>query len=210
MSAHRWATFVLAAIVLTGCTRVVVNKNPSERDRGIRYYRPKPYLFITPGTTTSSESAAAFTTTCKTIQNSDLKMQLDDAQAKGIVRTQATPVDYEVSSEELPLAPIPGGMERATMEKAADDPPPGAKVSITMMYMPDFAEEYSIRLMPGLGIGELSLKLDDGWNLTSVGMKTDQPGRRNHQEHGRLDWRGRRSPRWFARSCLSTRRRCEK
>lgn len=36
------------AVVVAGCSSVVVNKNPSDDDSGIRYYRPKPYLLITP------------------------------------------------------------------------------------------------------------------------------------------------------------------
>jgi len=42
--------FAVMLVTLSGCllpgTRVF--KNPRERDRGIRYYRPKPYLLITP------------------------------------------------------------------------------------------------------------------------------------------------------------------
>ena len=41
--------FLLFALATTGCTRVEVHKNPCEHDLGIRYYRPKPYLLITPG-----------------------------------------------------------------------------------------------------------------------------------------------------------------
>jgi hypothetical protein len=41
-------------------------------------------------------------------------------------------------------------------------------------YLPDYNEEYSIKLRPGLGVGSLQMQLQDGWNLTSVGMQTDQ------------------------------------
>ena len=51
---------------------------------------------------------------------------------------------------------------------------PVTKVSIQLTYLPDFGEEYAIQLKPWLGIGELNIKLDNGWNLTSVGIKTDQ------------------------------------
>ena len=39
----------LAVLSLTGCPpRVVVKQNPGPRDQGVRYYRPKPYLLVTP------------------------------------------------------------------------------------------------------------------------------------------------------------------
>ncbi|MEQ9067952.1 MAG: hypothetical protein RLO18_14565, partial [Gimesia chilikensis] len=43
-------------IVAGGCMPGVhVKKNPADKDKGIRYYRPKPYLFISPsGTVTKT------------------------------------------------------------------------------------------------------------------------------------------------------------
>jgi hypothetical protein len=41
-------------------------------------------------------------------------------------------------------------------------------------YLPDYNEEYSIKLRPGIGTGSLGINLQDGWNLTSVNMQTDQ------------------------------------
>lgn len=51
----------LATMITVGClpaTRVV--KNPGDRDRGVRYYRPKPYLLITPMINKSGEPVAGF------------------------------------------------------------------------------------------------------------------------------------------------------
>ena len=46
---------ILVCLVLgmaTGCTGVSVVKNPDEGDPGIRYWRPKPYLLVTPADAT--------------------------------------------------------------------------------------------------------------------------------------------------------------
>ena len=47
-------------------------------------------------------------------------------------------------------------------------------ISMSLQYLPDFAEEYAINFRPGLGSGQLNLTLENGWNLTSVGITTDQ------------------------------------
>jgi hypothetical protein len=45
---HRTAAACLCAVLLGGCSSVNVVKNPGPSDNGIRYYRPKPYLLVTP------------------------------------------------------------------------------------------------------------------------------------------------------------------
>lgn len=47
-------------------------------------------------------------------------------------------------------------------------------VTIRLDYLPDYSEEYSIRVTPGLGQAELNATLENGWNLNSVQAKTDQ------------------------------------
>ncbi len=161
------AVLILCVATAAGCTRVVVNKNPGQRDRGIRYYRPKPYLFITPGEVGGKESGPTFAT----YQKKAVEATLKAAAANGVVRDRAQQAQYSVSDTELIATP---GAEVKTGSLDDSKTEPGEKISISLVYMPDFAEEYSIRLMPGLGIGELQLELKDGWNLTTVGMKTDQ------------------------------------
>ena len=46
-------------------------------------------------------------------------------------------------------------------------------VEIELQYLPDFAEEYSIDVKPGLGTANVSLKLEDGWNLTELNQNLD-------------------------------------
>ena len=46
-------------------------------------------------------------------------------------------------------------------------------VSITLDYLPDFSEEYSIKVQPGLGIADVNVSLQDGWNLVSINQKLD-------------------------------------
>ncbi len=92
--------------VATGCTpRVIIRQSPDAHDQGIRYYRPKPYLLVTP---LSKDTDAA---------------------------TNA--------------------------------------VSIKLEYLPDFTEEYSIDVRPGLGVADVSVELKDGWNLVSINQKLD-------------------------------------
>jgi len=95
--------------LMTGCTpRTIVRQNPGPRDRGIRYYRPKPYLLVQP-----------------------------------------TPVkeDAEVRQDRY--------------------------VQISLDYLPDFSEEYSINVRTGLGSNDTTITLEDGWKLTSINQKLD-------------------------------------
>lgn len=95
--------------------RVRVRSNPTPHDTGIRYYRPKPYLLVTPaGQTLLSDSG-------KPIR--------------------------EVIDERY--------------------------VQIELQYLPDFSEEYSIDVRSGFGIADVSITLEDGWNLTSINQKLD-------------------------------------
>ncbi len=45
-------TICLLAGLLAGCSSVTVIKNPAAQDTGIRYWRPKPYLLVTPADAT--------------------------------------------------------------------------------------------------------------------------------------------------------------
>jgi len=92
------------AIPLIGiaCASTTVKKDPGQHDRGIRYYRPKPYLLLTP---TSG---------------------------------------------------------------AGDD-----QVSISLQYLPDYSEEYSIHIRAGIGKNKTNVKLENGWNLTGLDADID-------------------------------------
>ncbi|TWU10708.1 hypothetical protein [Allorhodopirellula heiligendammensis] len=98
-------------VSIAGCTpKVIVRKNPDDCDRGIRYYRPKPYLKI-------------------------------------------EPAEIAISKTETSIAP---GMVR-----------------ISLVYLPDFSEEYSISVRSGCGIADVGIKLEDGWNLTEISQELD-------------------------------------
>ena len=49
---HKSITICMFAGLLAGCSSVSVIKDPGPGDRGIRYYRPKPYLLVTPADAT--------------------------------------------------------------------------------------------------------------------------------------------------------------
>lgn len=59
-------------------------------------------------------------------------------------------------------------------------------VSITLDYLPDFSEEYSINVRPGLGIADVNVGLQDGWNLVSLNQKLDSQTDENIKATGEL------------------------
>jgi hypothetical protein len=59
-------------------------------------------------------------------------------------------------------------------------------VSITLDYLPDFSEEYAIDVRPGLGLAEVSVGLEDGWNLVSLNQKLDSQTDENIKATGEL------------------------
>src|SRR5262245_40595565 len=105
-------------VCLLGCTTVVVHKNPKDCDRGIRYWRPKPYLFIGPAGSPD----------------------------------QANPKAPDPPSDEkknpAAVAPTAAMPAKANGEPAAENL--FMKVAMEIKYLPDYNEEYSIRLKPGL------------------------------------------------------------
>jgi hypothetical protein len=143
------------ALACGGCARMVVTKDPKPHDKGIRFYRPKPYLFIGPaGGAVSSSSDKG-------------------GGNKGDVPPQeALPAP---PAEETQATSYTEGADGKT-KLAMTDPPVLATVPVTMHieYLPDYSEEYSIRVTPGLGQAELNVQLQNGWNLNSVDAKTDQ------------------------------------
>lgn len=101
----------LLCLLASGCTpRVIVRAHPQPDDRGIRFYRPKPYLKVEPA---------------------------------------------EVAIEKNQTSIVPG------------------LVRISLAYLPDFSEEYAIDVRAGLGIANVGIKLQDGWNLTEISQQLD-------------------------------------
>jgi len=118
------AVLGLLVIVNIGCTpRVIVRKSPTDQDRGIRYYRPKPYLKI-------------------------------------------EPAEILVDKNQTNLVP--------------------GLVRISLVYMPDFSEEYSIDVRSGCGIANVGIQLEDGWNLTEISQDLDSQTDENIEAVGSL------------------------
>lgn len=59
-------------------------------------------------------------------------------------------------------------------------------VSITLAYLPDFSEEYSIKVRSGLGIANVGIKLENGWNLTEISQQLDSKFAENIQAIAKL------------------------
>lgn len=111
----------LALSAAAGCTPGVwVKKNPGFLNRGVRYYRPKPYLLVSAADT-----------------------------------EQVTKLDDKGKPSEI-------------TSKATDQ-----FVTLQLQYLPDFSEEYAITVTPGIGTAEVELKLENGWNLTSINQTLD-------------------------------------
>ena len=60
-----------------------------------------------------------------------------------------------------------------TQDKKTTFTPSDEFVKISLEYLPDFTEEYSIDVRPGLGSANVSLTLDEGWNLTQINQVLD-------------------------------------
>ena len=111
----RILVLALLPCVLSACQPGVrVRKNPGDKDCGIRYYRPKPYLKITPFDQVTTLS--------------------DESSVTGL-------------SDEM--------------------------VKLELEYLPDFTEEYSLEVTPGLGTADVQITLDKGWNLTQLNQDLD-------------------------------------
>ena len=109
---------IFTFIIATGCMpRTFVRKNPSDCDKGIRYYRPKPYLALKPAT---------------------------DKDGK----------------------PVAGHVE------------------ISLAYLPDFSEEYSIHMRTGFGVNNTNITLYQGWNLTGLNVQLDSKTSENIEAIG--------------------------
>lgn len=108
LRAPNWAIAACVMLALAcGCLpQTTIRKSPGPRDKGVRYYRPKPYLMLKP--------------------------QVDD-----------------------------------------DGYPVEGYVALSLEYLPDFSEEYSIHVNSGFGSNKTSITLTQGWNLTALNVDVD-------------------------------------
>lgn len=149
-----------ACILPFGCARMVVNKDPGPHDKGIRFYRPKPYLFIGPAGAAASAS------------DGSKANEAPAAPEAMSVRRAPGDADDPCKALEDKIDAIAGKLDKALNQKPATltlQP-----VLIRIEYLPDYSEEYSIRVTPGLGQANLEVKLENGWNLNAVTATTDQ------------------------------------
>jgi hypothetical protein len=148
------AACLLAVLGLAaGCTRVVVKKDPGPHDRGFRFNRPKPYLYIGPISSPPSSSSPSGANASKPNPSTGGTAGPGGSTSGGASGGSGSG----------------GGSGGQTLSDSNF-----IKVSMEIKYLPDYNEEYSLKLKPGLGIGNLSFTLQDGWNLTSVNMMTNQ------------------------------------
>lgn len=143
------AFMTVLAVLTGGCARMVVRKDPGPRDHGIRYYRPKPYLFIGPGPAQQGGQSDG--------QGGQGGGQGGQGVRQGNALDDGTPAP--------PAIPLTGGDDQKSNV---------LPILMRIEYLPDYSEEYSIRMKPGLGTTKLTVNLQNGWNLVSVNTETDQ------------------------------------
>ena len=170
-------TFVIGCSVLaltgsmfSGCTRVEVKKVQGDYTKGVRYYRPKPYLFISGDIASAGEDKAPV---MSVFQDSPLEVKVAEKPtnpSKVALASAKQPPDIAEDDQRIDLQ---GGDKRLD-NKVEIDPPLRQKISMKLEYLPDFSEEYAINLKPGLGTGNFEFELENGWNLTSLNAETDQ------------------------------------
>ncbi len=94
-----------------------------------------------------------------------------------IVRAHPTPNDqgirYYRPKPFLKVEPA-----EVALEKNQTTIMPGV-VRISLVYLPDFSEEYAIDVRSGLGIANVGIKLEDGWNLTEISQELDSQADEN-------------------------------
>jgi hypothetical protein len=129
-----------------GCMpRVSVKPNPGPDTKGIRYYRPKPYLLITP-------YAAGVPTPAGDAEEPEKpKKGADDENA-------ATPKPEKAKTQPQEVKIVGLTDQYVQME---------------LKMLPDFSEEYAIDIRTGFGTNHTQITLEDGWNLTSVNAELD-------------------------------------
>jgi hypothetical protein len=70
--------------------------------------------------------------------------------------------------------------------KDKDGVPVAESIEISLEYLPDFSEEYSIHMRTGFGVNNTTIQLDQGWNLTSLNVQLDSKTSENLQAIGSL------------------------
>lgn len=174
----RVVCFAVVAVSLSfslGCTQVQVSKVKCSSDPGFRYYRPKPYLFVT-GAIQNPPSNMEQRTASQMQQAGTTSMASSRRQASLVGYQENQGSDTRISDQpdlDSDLQPHGNSQQSASGTMGEQRRGPQA-ISMSLQYLPDFAEEYAINFRPGLGSGQLNLTLENGWNLTSVGITTDQ------------------------------------
>lgn len=161
-------TMVTLAYISTGCTRVDVRKVQGDCTKGVRYYRPKPYLFISGDISAGESDEPAMSV----FQSSPIKVQVaESAQSNSNVALAKATQPPEITDEPKPSG---RGGDEGLEAKSIATSQNLSKISMKLEYLPDFSEEYAINFKPGFGSGSLNLNLENGWNLTSLNAETDQ------------------------------------
>ena len=164
------SVLALTGSMFSGCTRVDVKKVRGDHTKGVRYYRPKPYLFITGDIASAGEDKKPV---MRVFQDSPVDVKVAEKP------TNASKIALASVKEPPPIAAddprlTHGGGDKGMDREVAIDSPTVQKISMKLEYLPDFSEEYAINLKPGLGSGKFDFKLENGWNLTSLNAETDQ------------------------------------
>lgn len=172
------AAVLIGSWLMTGCTGVKVFKVNSPAQEGVRYYRPKPYLFITGKAVPAEEPQGGPTLTIQQQSPLEVKQAAETAYSPRCLINQATYLQDPpvMALPEVTLVPdqMSDHVDNNKPATFTAEEPPLIEISMQLQYLPDFAEEYAIQYKPGLGSGKLKLTLENGWNLTSLDTEADQ------------------------------------
>ena len=119
-SKRKFVTLCLCTILVTGCTSVKVIRNPDEGDTGIRFFRPKPYLLVTPADPTGRlvnlklEYLPDFNEEYSAHVKGKASVALKDGWNLVGVNTKEAPKDKEEPPAKIEAIPLPPAVVAAS------------------------------------------------------------------------------------------------
>src|SRR5262245_53391505 len=101
-------------VSLTGCTQVIVKKAPHPHDKGFRFNRPKPYLFIGPAAPDEKKGQTPDATEPPTQSVPTRGRPTESNTEPALSKTS-----HQVPGDAVRLSPLPDRPEEVVPEKNA-------------------------------------------------------------------------------------------
>ena len=143
---------------MTGCAGVTVHplgadgKYDKNKDNGVVYYRPMPYLLVV---NLPADDPAADSEKKNNSEKDNSSKKDSPAKDSGEAPTDSTKTS--------PSPPSDTSFSAATKQHF-----------VKLVYLPDFSQAYAVTSSTGLwGSAQLNIQLQDGWMLTTLGANAD-------------------------------------